>query len=137
MTVHSFDTAKVLGKYEREISGSFRPNAGSAISADNSVGLGFTATRVSEGVFRVTLDFPFAGFKSITHGLRMDTGELDTHQLLTGDVSVASKYFEIEHLTSDDTSTTHPVIGDIASDAANVIDFVCKVIVDDGPGSGL
>lgn len=137
MTVHSFDTAKVLGKYEREISGSFRPNGSSAISATTTTGLGFTASYVSTGVYRITLNFPFAGFKSITHKLRMATGEADVHELRTGDFDVSTKLFEIEHLHSADTTATHPVAADIASAAANVIDFTCKVIVDDGPGSGI
>jgi hypothetical protein len=129
-------TPKVAASNQLWIAGSFIPNGTGSIGTQ--YGLGYSVTRTSAGLFKVTLKNPFANFVSIVATPQFASANADEVTVKVGDISVSNKTFELKVLTSADTTTDHPDPDDIStSTTANKINFVCVVALADVPGAGV
>lgn len=135
--VPQFD-AQTTGSNHLRIDGSFIPN-GTNNTIATKFGTGFTVVRAgTAGVYTVTLSQKFANFVSINLTLQMATSDTQVRVLRVGDQSVSNKTFQIVHLASANTTTTHPLAADInTSGTANKIHFSVVVAMSDVPGAGV
>lgn len=118
------------------IAGSFIPNGSGAIATQ--YGRGFSVTRTSTGLYKVTLSQSFANFVSIVVTGQFASNITATHVFTVGGISIANKTFEILHLEAADTGADEPKVADIStSTTVNKINFMCVVALSDIPGAGV
>lgn len=125
---------KTPGVGHRRIAGSFHPS-GSAVSA--SYGVGFTASWVQAGVYRITFDESFAGFVSINVNGQFPATDTATHIVAPCSSSIAGRYVDILHMSSSTPATINPGASDIPAGTFNKIHFDVTVAGSDIPGAGI
>lgn len=75
MAARNFDSLKILGSNRVEISGSFRPNGSSAISATHNHGKGWSVAYTTTGVYTITLADTYAALDSAIATLQLASAD--------------------------------------------------------------
>jgi len=111
--------AKTLEPGMVYIMGSFAPNGSSAVSAASNKGSGFTVARTSTGLFTITFESIYPGYRSFTASLQLASGDDKFCQI--GAYVAASKTLQIRVW-----DVSGAAVADVAADANNRINF-CAV----------
>lgn len=128
---YSYETALEHGKFHRRFKGSFTPNGAAVSSAAGATrGTGFAPSWVATGVYRVTLEEPFARLVAAKATFQAETAFATQYSVTIGDVNVANR-------TVDLILWTGGAKADVAaSGVLRRVNFELTVAVHDGPGSG-
>lgn len=131
MPLRRWFRVRVSSAVQDDISGSFIPNGSGVPATTGYRGRGFTATWVSTGVYRITLDEPFANFISIVADVQVADADASSRAVTVGAESVSGRYFNF----------THKVGGTLtdlaASGTANRFHFQVRVARSRVPGAGV
>lgn len=124
------DDVMTYGKKFVVISGSFRPNAGSAVDNTLNTGIGFTVARTSQGLFTITLSKRY--FKCISATATLQLASAGDQYAQIGNIAVAITATNTVEIRVWDVSDAG--VADIASNANNKINFCLVLKNSSAPG---
>ncbi len=116
----------------------FYPQGSSAIAAANQHGQGATASYVSTGRYRITIQSQvnIREFFINAPGLELQAADGSTHALFVGALDETNGTFDIFHKEAADTAAAEPALTDIAANAEHSIMVTGKIATTAAQGSG-